>query len=116
MAVAPVLLGVAMAVFLRQVYMLALAAFSPVMLLGSYVSDRRYGRKSYARHPDYLLLRVGTGDLPSAAELTDPAADEHRRQRRWLIPDTPVTFLLAERAVAGVAGEPATKTQHRAVR
>jgi DNA segregation ATPase FtsK/SpoIIIE, S-DNA-T family len=158
MAVAPVLLGVGMAYFLRQVYMLAMAAFSPVMLLGSYVSDRRGGRKSHARQladyrehkarvereaaeaadaerlrrrhdspdpavaasiaagprrrlwerrrtdPDYLLLRLGTADLPSAVELTDPAQDEHRRRRYWLIPDAPVTIGLARRGVAGIAG------------
>ena len=158
MAVVPVVLGVAMAYFLRQVYMLAMAAFSPVMLLGSYVSDRRHGRKSHARQqagyrehkarverdarhavdaerlrrrhdcpdpatvlsiasgprrrlwerrrtdPDYLLLRAGTADLPSAVELTDPTADEHRRRRFWLIPDAPLTISLSERAVVGVAG------------
>ena len=158
MAVVPVVLGVAMAYFLRQVYMLAMAVFSPVMLLGSYVSDRRHGRKSHARQqaeyrehkarvehdaaeaadaerlrrrrdcpdpatvlsiasgprrrlwerrrtdPDYLLLRLGTADLPSAVELTDPTADEHRRRLHWLIPDAPVTALLPERAVVGVAG------------
>ena len=54
--------------------------------------------------PDYLLLRLGTADLPSAVELTDPVADEHRRQRFWLIPDTPVAIPLAERGVAGIAG------------
>ena len=158
MAVVPVVLGVAMAYFLRQVYMLALAIFSPVMLLGSYVSDRRHGRKSHIRQqaeyrehkarverdaadaaederlrrqrdcpdpasvlsiasgprrrlwerrrtdPDYLLLRVGTADLPSAVELTDPTRDEHRRRRFWLIPDAPVTVPLAEQGVAGIAG------------
>jgi S-DNA-T family DNA segregation ATPase FtsK/SpoIIIE len=157
MAVVPIVLGVAMAYFLRQVYMLAMAAFSPVMLLGSYVSDRRGGRKSYTRQqagyrehkarverdardavdaerlrrrhdcpdpatvlsiasgprrrlwerrrtdPDYLLLRAGTADLPSAVELTDPTQDEHRRRRFWLIPAAPVTISLAERAVVGVA-------------
>jgi S-DNA-T family DNA segregation ATPase FtsK/SpoIIIE len=159
MAVVPVILGVAMAYFLRQVYMLAMAAFSPVMLLGSYVSDRRHGRKSYAQQladhrdreariehdahaaldaerlrrrfscpdpatvlgiatgprkrlwerrrsdPDYLLLRVGTADLPSQVQLTDPSQDEHRRRRYWLIPDAPVTISLSERPVAGVAGQ-----------
>ena len=158
MAVVPVVLGVAMAYFLRQVYMLALAIFSPVMLLGSYVSDRRHGRKSHIRQqaeyrehkarverdaadaaederlrrqrdcpdpasvlsiasgprrrlwerrradPDYLLLRVGTADLPSAVELTDPTRDEHRRRRFWLIPDAPVTVPLAAHGVAGIAG------------
>jgi S-DNA-T family DNA segregation ATPase FtsK/SpoIIIE len=53
--------------------------------------------------PDSRLLRAGTADLPAAAVLTDPAAHEHRR-RCWLIPDTPVTILLTERAVVGVAG------------
>jgi DNA segregation ATPase FtsK/SpoIIIE, S-DNA-T family len=158
MALVPVVLGVGMAYFLRQVYMLAMAVFSPVMLLGSYVSDRRHGRKSFARQqaeyrerkariereaaeaadaerfrrrrdcpdpaavlsiatgprrrlwerrrtdPDYLLLRLGTAGLPSAVALTDPAADEHRRRRFWLIPDAPVTIPLAERGVAGIAG------------
>ena len=158
MAVVPVVLGVAMAYFLRQVYMLALAVFSPVMLLGSYVSDRRHGRKSHARQqaeyqvrrarvegdaraardaerarrrhdcpdpatvlsiaagprrrlwerrrtdPDYLMLRLGTAGLPSAVELTDPAADEHRSRLHWLIADAPVTVPLAGRGVAGVAG------------
>ena len=37
-------------------------------------------------------------------ELTDPAQDEHRRRRYWLIPDAPVTIALAERGVAGIAG------------
>jgi len=157
MALVPVLLGVGMAYFLRQVYMLAIAVFSPVMLLGSYVSDRRHGRKSHARQqaeyrerkarverdaadaaeaerllrrqdcpdpatvlsiasgprrrlwerrrtdPDYLVLRLGTADLPSAVELTDPTADEHRKRLHWLIPDSPVAVPLVERGVAGVA-------------
>jgi DNA segregation ATPase FtsK/SpoIIIE, S-DNA-T family len=29
--------------------------------------------------PDYLVLRVGTADLPSRVELTDPEQDERRR-------------------------------------
>ena len=49
MAAVPLVIGVAMAYFLRQVYLLAMAIFSPVMLLGSYVSDRRHGRQSHAR-------------------------------------------------------------------
>ena len=158
MAIVPILLGVGMAYFLREIYMLAMAAFSPVMLLGSHISDRRQGRKSYTRliaehrdrqariehdahaaldterlrrrhdspdpatvfsiatgprrrlwerrrtDPDYLLLRVGTADLPSAVELTDPAADEHRRSMHWLIPDAPATIRLTGRPIAGLAG------------
>ncbi|MGA2826348.1 MAG: FtsK/SpoIIIE domain-containing protein [Streptosporangiaceae bacterium] len=158
MAVLPVLLGVAMAYFLHQIYLLAMCALSPVMLLGTFVTDRRHGRRShtqqmtaYAEHkarieadarqaldaervqrradcpdpavvltiasgprrrlwerrrtdPDYLLLRVGTADLPSAVELADPTQDEHRRQVIWDVPDAPVSVPLAERGVLGVAG------------
>ena len=147
-----------MACLLHQVYLLAMAGLSPVMLVGSHLSERGHGRKSGARQlaayrehkarierdarealeaeraerrdqfpdpatvlsiasgprrrlwerrradPDYLLLRVGTADLPSAVELTDPELDEHRRQVVWLVPDAPVTISLPERGVIGVAG------------
>ena len=158
MAVIPVLLGVAMAYFLHQIYLLGMCALSPVMLLGTFVTDRRHGRRSYAQQmadyaghkarieqdaqealdaeralrragcpdpamvltiasgprrrlwerrrtdPDYLLLRVGTADLPSAVELADPTQDEHRRQVFWTVPDAPVSVPLAQRGVLGVAG------------
>jgi DNA segregation ATPase FtsK/SpoIIIE, S-DNA-T family len=54
--------------------------------------------------PDYLLLRAGTADLPSAVVLEDPTKDEHRRRVTWDIPDAPVTVPLAVRGVLGVAG------------
>jgi len=158
MAVVPVLMGVAMAVFMHMIYMLAMCALSPVMLIGNHITERKHGRKSYAQKmaeyrehkaritrdarqaldaeriawradcpdpatvlsiasgprrrlwerrrtdPDYLLLRVGTADLPSAVELTDPEQDEHRRQVFWTVPDAPVTMPLPERGVVGVAG------------
>jgi S-DNA-T family DNA segregation ATPase FtsK/SpoIIIE len=158
MAVLPVLAGVAMAVFLHEIYMLAMCALSPVMLIGNHVTDRRHGRRShaqemasYAEHrarieadarqaldteraqrragcpdpavvltiasgprrrlwerrrtdPDYLVLRVGTADLPSAVELIDPTRDEHRQKLFWEVPDAPVTVPLRDRGVLGVAG------------
>ena len=54
--------------------------------------------------PDYLLLRAGTADLPSAVVLEDPTQDEHRRKVTWQIPDAPVTVPLTARGVLGVAG------------
>ena len=54
--------------------------------------------------PDYLLLRVGTADLPSAVVLEDPARDDHNRQVHWQVLDAPVTVPLAGRGVLGVAG------------
>lgn len=158
MAVLPVVMGVAMAFFLHQVYLLAMAGLSPVLLVGGALSERRQGRKAaaarqagYAEHkaqvereaaravavelaaacarcpgpaeaadiaagprrrlwerrrsdPDYLLLRVGAGDVPSSVRLTDPAADEHRRTVTWPLRDAPVTIPLRERAVIGIAG------------
>jgi DNA segregation ATPase FtsK/SpoIIIE, S-DNA-T family len=73
-------------------------------VLGIASGPRRRLWERRCTDPDYLLLRVGTADLPSDVELTDPAQEEHRRRLHWLIPDTPVTILLSERAVAGVAG------------
>jgi S-DNA-T family DNA segregation ATPase FtsK/SpoIIIE len=54
--------------------------------------------------PDYLVLRAGTADQPSAVELTDPTQEEHRMKVFWDIPDAPVTIPLAQRGVLGVAG------------
>ena len=158
MAALPLVMGVAMAFLLHQIYLLAMAGLSPLMLVGSYFSERSNGRKSrvrqlavYREHkarierdarmapeaeradrserfpdpaavfsiasgprrrlwerrhsdPDYLLLRVGTADLPSAVTLTDPELDEHRREVTWLVPDAPVTIALSQRGVIGVAG------------
>jgi S-DNA-T family DNA segregation ATPase FtsK/SpoIIIE len=157
-AAVPLVLGLAMAYFLHQVYLLAIAGLSPLMLIGSQLGERRQSRKS-ARHraaayrehkariehdarealeaeraermyqfpdpaavlsiaagprrrlwerrrtdPDYLVLRVGTADLPSGVQLTDPEQDEHRRQVIWRIPEAPVTISLPGRGVVGVAG------------
>jgi DNA segregation ATPase FtsK/SpoIIIE, S-DNA-T family len=158
MAIAPLVLGIAMAFMMKEPYMLFMCLLSPVMVIGNYFTDRKHGRKSYAqrmseyrehkarierdahdalaveraarrdecpdaatalsiasgpRHrlwerrrtdPDYLLLRAGTADLPSAVELTDPEQDEHRRQVFWTVPDAPVTIPLTQRGVIGVAG------------
>ena len=140
MAAVPLVLGLAMAYFLHQVYLLAVAGLTPVMLLGSQLGERRHSRKAAARRaaayrshkarverdarealeaeraeraaqfpdpatvlsiaagprrrlwerrrtdPDYLVLRVGTADLPSSVELTDPEQDEHRRRVIWRHP------------------------------
>ncbi len=158
MSVLPLVMGVAMAYFLHQVYLLAMAGLSPVLLVGSALSERRQGRKATAARmaeyteradrvnrdaaaavaaelavlrgqcpgpaevlatatgprrrlwerrrtdPDYLLLSVGTGDLPASVRLTDPAADEHRRTAALPLRDAPVTIPLRERGVIGIAG------------
>jgi DNA segregation ATPase FtsK/SpoIIIE, S-DNA-T family len=54
--------------------------------------------------PDFLLLRLGIADLPSAVELRDPTQDEHRQRVFWEIRAAPVTVGLRDRGVIGVAG------------
>jgi len=76
----------------------------PAAILSIASGPRRRLWERRRTDPDYLLLRAGTADLPSAVELTDPERDEHRRQVFWTVPDAPVTIPLAERGVLGVAG------------
>lgn len=58
--------------------------------------------------PDYLLLRVGSGDLPSQVVLDDPTREEHKRSVTWTAMDVPVTVSLRERGVLGLAGPQGT--------
>jgi S-DNA-T family DNA segregation ATPase FtsK/SpoIIIE len=86
MAVVPLLMGVGWhGDFLHQVYLLAMAALSPVMLLGSHFSERKHGRKSHTRSgwPSTASTRPGSSRTPgtrwmpsgcSAALCPDPAA------------------------------------------
>jgi S-DNA-T family DNA segregation ATPase FtsK/SpoIIIE len=90
MAIVPVLLGVAMAYFLRQVYMLAMAAFSPVMLLGSYVSDRRHGRKSFAQQVADHRAHKARVEHDARAAL-----DHERLRRRFNCPDAATVLSIA---------------------
>ncbi|MFD0307581.1 FtsK/SpoIIIE domain-containing protein [Streptomyces sp. NPDC127119] len=53
---------------------------------------------------DHLLLRVGTGQLPSEVVLDDPEQDDHKREVTWKIEDAPVAVPLRERGVVGIAG------------
>ncbi|MFI6490596.1 FtsK/SpoIIIE domain-containing protein [Streptomyces sp. NPDC050564] len=53
---------------------------------------------------DHLLLRVGTGQLPSEVVLDDPEQDDHKREVTWTIEDAPVALPLRERGVIGIAG------------
>jgi S-DNA-T family DNA segregation ATPase FtsK/SpoIIIE len=80
------------------------AAPDPAAVLTIATGPRRRLWERRGTDPDYLMLRLGTADLPSAVELQDPAQDEHRRTVVWGIPDAPVTVPLAERGVLGVAG------------
>ena len=162
-AALPLVIGLTLAFLLHHVYLLAVAALSPVLLIGGALSDRGDGgpggeqagggpaddvghraravvdawgavdaeqaarreqcpdpatalgiasgpgRRLWERRrgdPDYLLLRVGTADLPVTLEL-DRAGQERPGRRRTVVrslPDALVTVPLAQCGVLGVAG------------
>lgn len=73
-----------------------------VLSLGTGPRTRLWERRRSDR--DHLLLRVGTGQLPSEVVLDDPEQDEHRRQVTWKIEDAPVALSLRSLGVIGMAG------------
>lgn len=73
-----------------------------VLSLGTGPRTRLWERRR--TDADHLLLRVGTGQMPSEVVLDDPERDEHKRQVTWTIEDAPVALPLAERGVVGIAG------------
>ncbi|GAA2560667.1 MULTISPECIES: FtsK/SpoIIIE domain-containing protein [Streptomyces] len=73
-----------------------------VLSLGTGPRTRLWERRRTDR--DHLLLRFGTGRLPSEVVLDDPEQDDHRRQVTWKIEDAPVALNLRALGVIGVAG------------
>lgn len=73
-----------------------------VLSLGTGPRTRLWERRRTDR--DHLLVRVGTGRLPSEVVLDDPEQDEHRRQVTWTIEDAPVALSLRSLGVIGMAG------------
>ncbi|MGC4984862.1 FtsK/SpoIIIE domain-containing protein [Streptomyces sp. DT193] len=73
-----------------------------VLSLGTGPRTRLWERRR--TDADHLLLRVGTGRMPSEVVLDDPEQDDHKRQVTWNIEDAPVALPLAERGVVGIAG------------
>ncbi|MGW8742982.1 FtsK/SpoIIIE domain-containing protein [Streptomyces sp. NPDC055794] len=73
-----------------------------VLSVGTGPRTRLWERRRTDR--DHLLLRVGTGQLPSEVVLDDPEQDDHRRQVTWKIEDAPVALSLRSLGVIGIAG------------
>jgi DNA segregation ATPase FtsK/SpoIIIE, S-DNA-T family len=76
----------------------------PAAVLLVAVGPRRRLWERRRGDPDHLLLRLGTGDLPSEVFRDDPNVAEHRRETTWPLPDVPVAVSLRDRGVLGVAG------------
>jgi S-DNA-T family DNA segregation ATPase FtsK/SpoIIIE len=73
-----------------------------VLALGTGPRTRLWERRR--TDADHLLLRFGTGRLPSEVVLDDPEKDDHRRQVTWHIEDAPVALPLKGLGVIGIAG------------
>jgi S-DNA-T family DNA segregation ATPase FtsK/SpoIIIE len=76
----------------------------PAELLLTAVGPRRRLWERRRHDDDYLLLRVGTADLPATVTVEDPALDEHRRQSHPVAHAVPVALSLRDRGILGIAG------------
>jgi S-DNA-T family DNA segregation ATPase FtsK/SpoIIIE len=54
--------------------------------------------------PDWLVVRVGTADIPSAVTVKDPSRMQHEGPLHWTAPDVPAAIPLAATGVVGIAG------------
>ena len=78
----------------------------PATALGIASGPRRRLWERRRADPDYLLLRIGTADLPVTVELACSGQEQSGRRRTVVrsVPDALVTVPLAECGVLGVAG------------
>ena len=78
----------------------------PATALGIASGPRRSLWERRRADPDYLLLRIGTADLPVSVELADSGYEQPGRRQTVVrsVPDAVVTVPLAECGVVGVAG------------
>ena len=86
----PVFMGVTLAVVLGRWYMLTMAIFSPMMMLGSYIQNKKRGKLSYrAQMAEYREKKETT-----EADVEQAVVDE-RAARRLEAPDPALTLLIA---------------------
>ncbi|MBS1870097.1 MAG: FHA domain-containing protein [Actinobacteria bacterium] len=91
-AVVPLLMGVTLWVFLRSPTMLAMALFSPLMMAGSAIGDRRSGRREHAEQRAGFEARVAELEHELAAARAREVAD-----RRAAAPDAAELAVRARR-------------------
>ncbi|WP_189192396.1 FtsK/SpoIIIE domain-containing protein [Streptomyces albiflavescens] len=97
------------AAVLEEQHNLRLSLPDPAALLqmACQPSERLWERRW--QDPDFLSVRVGTTDLPSALSVDDPTQDENRRTTVPLLNQVPVAVPLRRVRVAGVAGPGAVR-------
>ena len=86
----PVFMGVTLAVVLQRWYMLTMAVFSPMMMLGSYLQSKKQGKLSFRQQMiDYREKKARIED-----DVAQAVVDE-RTARRMESPDPALTMLIA---------------------
>ncbi len=86
----PVVMGVSLALITGRWYMLTMAAFSPMMMLGSYLQGKKQGKKSF-RHQ---MARYKEKKASVEADIEQAVVDE-RIARRLEAPDPAMALLIA---------------------
>ncbi|MCD5314733.1 FtsK/SpoIIIE domain-containing protein [Kineosporia babensis] len=81
---------------------LALPDPASLLRMAAQPSERLWERRWDDR--DFLTLRVGTADLPSATSVEDPTLDEHRRTTVPWLDQVPVQVNVRQAGVVGIAG------------
>ena len=56
------------------------------------------------KDPDWLLVRIGAADIPSAVVVKDPRREQHEGPMHWTAPDVPAALPIAQSGVVGIAG------------
>ena len=110
-AMIPAVMGVAMAVLLRQPFYLLFALMSPVMMIGSTLSSRRNGKQSHRRL--MLAWKANGADIDHSIEVA-VAAEQHRR--RTEAPDAAELLLVVTDPTRRLWERRATDPDHLLVR
>ncbi|RLV56878.1 cell division protein FtsK [Aeromicrobium phragmitis] len=86
----PIIMGVSLALIFQRWYMLTMAVFSPMMLLGSYIQGKKQGKTSYRQQ----LAEYRQKKADVEADVEQAVVDE-RLARRLEAPDPALTLLIA---------------------
>jgi S-DNA-T family DNA segregation ATPase FtsK/SpoIIIE len=89
-AMIPALMGVAMAVMLKQPFYLMFAFMSPVMMVGSWLSSRRNGKQSHR-----TMMAKWRSDLADIDSSIESAVGAEQHRRRTDAPDAAALLLAA---------------------
>lgn len=92
-ALVPLVAGLALFLLFKSVLFLAFMAMAPLMVGGTYFSDRRYGRKEHLEEVARFEHRLATINQHAAHVLAEEAQQRHG--------GAPDAFALARRAVTG---------------